>query len=171
MAAKRGIDWNEVPLGRYTDDELAARIGVTKRAVCAARLARDIPPVDRALAPFTASLSKMEREDLAALDEAVGALADADAVELSFRAAASISLVSGWQLGARHARDSGGDGKDKARLRATRFRFIAPGRRAWSPWMDPRSARVWLLKNGWVDAARARIAELRARTAMEGARA
>jgi hypothetical protein len=164
------IDWSEIPLGRVPDEELARRLNVTRQAVAWQRNARKIPPFGGA--PPPGALTRMELDDIAALERGYAELLDEDRPHLSIATAAAVARTPGWRVDARRARASGGDGKERGG-RATSLRFRAPGRRSWTPRMGPAAAREWLLANGWADEATKRIEELRGRDTTErtGARA
>lgn len=165
--AKRGINWDEVPLGRVPDDDLARRYGVTRQAVQKQRTARGIAAAIDSLpgARPRLPLTDIEREDRVELERALQVLLDGSRRDLTVAVATTVGRVPGWEVEARQRLGRGG--------RPVAFKVRAPGRRGMTEWMSPGRARLWLLEAGWVDAANDRLADLnqRASTTTEEHRA
>jgi hypothetical protein len=167
------IQWDDVPLGRYPDAELARRLMTTRQSVCAQRNARGIPPcvgADDTLPYATAALTSLERADFSALDDALDVLLRAQNPRLTFKVSSCVRLVPGWCAEARRSRVHAGPYREgpsttdvQREGRATAFRFQKRGSRQWTSWLEPRAARAWLIDEGWADEAERRLATLRAR--------
>jgi biotin operon repressor len=157
--AKTVIDWDTMPLGRFSDEELAARLGVSRQAVQKQRRARRIEACGAPATSKHVPLSRLEREELALLERAIVELVDPDRKHLSAAAATTIACVPGWDCEVQRPLRAHGRG------RATAYRFRLPNARAATTWMRPDEARRWLVGiAGWVDAATKRVDELRRRS-------
>lgn len=71
MGARKNIDWDHQPLGEISDYELAQKLGCSAVAVCAARKARGIAPLQRHRArcdpaPFLSQLGTVPDRAIAA---------------------------------------------------------------------------------------------------------
>jgi hypothetical protein len=161
MAGKRpAIDWAALPYGRLSDEEIARRLGVTRQAVGIRRRKHSQAAAGRPL-----PLTRLELEDLEALERGLALLLEEARPHLAITTSHAVDRTPGWRSEARRALRRGQrDG------RALAFRFRAPGRRLWTAWLAPLEARTWLFRIGWADAASARIEELQ-RAATGGAEA
>lgn len=150
------IDWDLVPLGRWSDEVLSRRLGVSRQAVAAQRRHRGIAAARSTMRPIVGPLSGLERRDLADLERALDRILDASHPLLTVAVASAVALTPGWLVEHR-LRDPSAPPSSRLRLS---FRFRPFGRRSFGEWLQPKPAREWLLRAGWVDAAAARIEEL-----------
>lgn len=150
---RRGINWDEVPFGATSDDDLARRYGVTRQAVAKQRGKRGVAAYADGPAPI--ALTKQERDDIVDIETAMRVVLDGRRRDLTVAAAHAVGRVPGWhveaktRLGVSGAPDS-----------VIAFAFRAPGRRALSEWMSPAKARAWLLQVGWADEAQRHLGAL-----------
>lgn len=147
-------------MGRVPDDDIARDQGVSRQAVGQARRQRGIPAFAAGSgAPLKGTISLIEKRELVRLERALTAVLNG--AGLTAAAADDVARCRGWRVGIRRAQSKMNARGRVVEGRVLAFRFIPPGRRAWTRWMPPAEARAWLIQAGWVDYAEQRVATLK----------